>query len=251
MAYDIQVAGRLSSTSSGKGDAALARAAEIPPRLTSGEQAALYIRRLIFNGDLKPGDRVPQDVVAGALGMSRIPVREALIALEREGWVTIETHRGAFVNGFDRQAVHDHYSLFALIYGFAARLALDRDPAVVSELYVILKQLNTSDDPVDVARLAIGFHRAIIEAAAAPRLKVLLGAMSGLVPGNFFQLVPGSIESEKKGLAEIGRAMKKGDGDRAVRGYEDMLRHQGDLVIKLFEARGFFDARPVAEAGSA
>ena len=96
---------------------AAAPARNIPPRLTSGEQAALYIRRLVFDGDLKPGDRVPQDVVAAALGMSRIPVREALIALEREGWVTIETHRGAFVNGFDRQAVRDHYALFALIYG--------------------------------------------------------------------------------------------------------------------------------------
>ncbi len=97
---------------------AAAPARDIPPRLTSGEQAALYIRRLVFDGDLKPGDRVPQDSVAAALGMSRIPVREALIALEREGWVTIETHRGAFVNGFDRQAVRDHYALlFVLIYG--------------------------------------------------------------------------------------------------------------------------------------
>jgi DNA-binding GntR family transcriptional regulator len=241
----------LSSTSAEVSAMAAAPARNIPPRLTSGEQAALYIRRLVFDGDLKPGDRVPQDVVAAALGMSRIPVREALIALEREGWVTIETHRGAFVNGFDRQAVRDHYALFALIYGFAARLALQRNPAVVSQLYVLLRELNTSDDPSDVARLAIGFHRALIEAADAPRLKVLLGAMSGLIPGNFFQLVPGSIESEKKGLAEIGRAMKKGDGDRAVRGYEDMLRHQGDLVVKLFEGRGFFDTLPLSEPGPA
>jgi DNA-binding GntR family transcriptional regulator len=64
-------------------------------RLSSGDQAALYIRRLIFDGDLRPGTRVPQDEIAQTLGVSRIPVREALIALEREGWVTIELHRGA------------------------------------------------------------------------------------------------------------------------------------------------------------
>jgi len=77
-------------------------------RRGSGDQAASYIRRLIFDGDLRPGERVPQDEVARVLGMSRIPVREALIALEREGWVTIELHRGAFVNAISQDTVRDH-----------------------------------------------------------------------------------------------------------------------------------------------
>ena len=81
--------------------------ATIPPpgaamiRQSSGEQAAVHIRRLIFDGELRPGDRVPQDEIAHTLGISRIPVREALIALEREGWVTIEMHRGAFISAID------------------------------------------------------------------------------------------------------------------------------------------------------
>jgi len=78
-------------------------------RRSSGDHAATYIKRLIFDQHLRPGDRVPQDDVAQALGISRIPVREALIALEREGWITIEMHRGAFVNDLDEQAVRDHY----------------------------------------------------------------------------------------------------------------------------------------------
>src|SRR5580658_5398219 len=44
---------------------------------SSGNQAAAYIRTLIFNGDLRPGQRVPQDDIAVALGVSRIPLREA------------------------------------------------------------------------------------------------------------------------------------------------------------------------------
>src|SRR5215472_18022247 len=79
------------------------------PRPSSGEQVRLYVRRLIFDGVLKPGQRVPQDEIAHTLGISRIPVREALIALEREGWVTIEMHRGAFISAIDAQAVRDHY----------------------------------------------------------------------------------------------------------------------------------------------
>src|SRR6266550_2157189 len=84
-------------------------------RRSSGDEAALLIRRMIFDGELHPGERVPQDDVAAMLGISRIPVREALIALEREGWVTIEMHRGAFVNALDARSVRDHYELFALV----------------------------------------------------------------------------------------------------------------------------------------
>ena len=96
-------------------------------RRSSGEQAALHIRGLIFGGELRPGDRVPQDDIARTLGISRIPVREALIALEREGWVRIEMHRGAFISAIDAQVVRDHYELYGLVYGFAARRAFGRD----------------------------------------------------------------------------------------------------------------------------
>ncbi len=214
---------------------------ELPVRLTSGDRAALFIRRLVFEGRLRPGDRVPQAEVAAALGMSRIPVREALIVLEREGWVTLEPHRGAFVNGFDERGVRDHYALFALLYGTAARYALGREPHLSSRLAPLVKELRTAEDPTDVARLTLAFHDAIIAAAQMPRLWVLLGALPGLIPGNFFKWVPGSIEVEKKGLLAIARAVKADDPDAAAAGYEDMLSRQGDLVVTLFKDRGFFD----------
>ena len=95
-------------------------------RTSSGDQVALYIRWLIFDGVLPPGTRVPQDEIAQQLGVSRIPVREALIALEREGWVTIQLHRGAFINALNEDDVRDHYELYGRVYGFAARRAIDR-----------------------------------------------------------------------------------------------------------------------------
>src|SRR5580693_9100782 len=93
-------------------------------RLSSGERAALRIRELIFDGQLPRHTRIPQDEIAESMGISRIPLREALIALEREGWVTLELHRGAFVNAFDEVTLRDHYEMIGLVYGFAARRAL-------------------------------------------------------------------------------------------------------------------------------
>src|ERR1700684_2786929 len=98
-------------------------------RTPSGEHIASHVRSLIFEGELRPGMRVPQDAIAQDLGVSRIPVREALIVLEREGWVTNEMHRGAFINALDEPTVHDHYELFGLIYGFAAKRAASRRSA--------------------------------------------------------------------------------------------------------------------------
>ncbi|MGI8335545.1 GntR family transcriptional regulator [Actinomadura scrupuli] len=231
--------------------------ASLPPpgeamvRRSSGEQAALYIRRLIFDGLLRQGDRVPQDEIARALGVSRIPVREALLSLEREGWVTIKPHRGTFIGALDEAAVRDHYTLYGLVYGFAARRATERGtPELFERLAAICERLDGQDDPAIVARLNREFDRLILETASSPRLRAVLRAMVGLVPGNFFALVPGAIEVERTGSRAILRAVRERDADRAAEEYVTMLKRQGDLVAGLLKARGLFSAPP-ADAGAA
>jgi DNA-binding GntR family transcriptional regulator len=208
-------------------------------RTSSGEHVVRHIRRLIFEGDLKPGMRVPQDEIAEHLGVSRIPVREALIALEREGWVTIELHRGAFINALDERAVHDHYELYGLFFGFAAERALDRSgPELLARLDVLQAQIAATDDPEELSPLFIAFNRAVIEGAASPRIEALLRAMSTLVPGNFFDAVPDSIAVEKAGMRTILRALRRGDGAKAAAEYQRMMRRIGDQVARLFNERG-------------
>ncbi len=212
-------------------------------RRSSGTDAALYIRRLIFEGELRPGERVPQDELAQDLGISRIPIREALIALESGGWVTIELHRGAFVTALDEQAVRDHYELYGLVYGFAAKRALARKaPGLEDELAKLGDAFNQTDDPEELESLAIEFHAAITGSARSPRINVVLRAMSGLVPGNFFELVPAAIEGERRGLTAIARAMKRRDGDRAATEYQRMMRRQADNVVAVFRERGLLDS---------
>src|SRR5665213_3756723 len=174
-----------SSNGTRQGRSSGGRAAKIV-RTPSGEHIAAHIRSLIFEGELRPGMRVPQDAIAQDLGVSRIPVREALIVLEREGWVTIEMHRGAFINALDEQSVHDHYELFGLLYGFAARRALARaTPGLADRLSDIQSQFLAASEPDELRRLSMAFNGTIVEAAASPRINVPLRAMSALVPGSF------------------------------------------------------------------
>jgi DNA-binding GntR family transcriptional regulator len=225
-------------------DGPLHAAAQIPAspgavvRKGSGEQAAAYIRQLIFDGQLHEGMRLPQDEVARAVGVSRIPIREAIIALEREGWVTTRLHRGTFVNAFDEHVIRDHYELFGLIYGLAARRAAQRaDPQVLERLAELSREIDTTDDLVRIGDLALAFHATVVEAARSPRITVVLRAMSALVPGPFFVLVPRAVEPERKGVRAIVRAVRSGDGDRAAREYAKMLGHQAELVVDLFRHR--------------
>jgi len=215
-------------------------------RVSSGEQIASHIRRMIFEGVLRPGMRVPQDAIAQELGVSRIPVREALIVLEREGWVTIEMHRGAFINALDAQAVRDHYELFGLIYGFAAKRALGRASVDLPDrLADIQKRFARATDPRELQQLSIAFHGSIVDVAASPRINVALRAMSALVPGNFFAEVPDAAEVEKRGFAAVVRALQSADGDKASAEYVRMMRRVGDKVVQLFQGRGLFESTAI------
>jgi DNA-binding GntR family transcriptional regulator len=214
-------------------------------RTPSGQHIAAHIRQLIFEGKLHAGMRVPQDAIASDLGVSRIPVREALIVLEREGWVTNEMHRGAFINALDEQAVHDHYELYGLIYGLAAQRALSRGATdLPEELAGILGALNEARTADEVYDLSVAFHGSIVRAAASPRINVALRAMSALVPGNFFELVPRAVEVEKRGFATILRAMKQRDGEKASAEYLKMMRQIGNKVAELFRERSLFEPAP-------
>lgn len=228
----------------------------LPPsaigRTTHAQEVGLYIRRLIFEGSLQPGARVPRDEIAATLGISVVPVREALIALQGEGWVTIEAHRGAFVNRLTAQTVSDHYDLYALLYAFTVRRALRRGPAdLVSRLAEIEHEIAATDDPAAMGDLTIRFHSTVVDAAGSSRVRVVLRALSQLVPGSFFELVPGAINVERRGLRAVVNAVQDGDPDRAAEEYSHMMRAVGVEVVQLLSERGLFDVHEQREGTDA
>jgi DNA-binding GntR family transcriptional regulator len=213
----------------------------IPARPTSSSLAAEYIRELIFEGRLRSGQRVPQDDVARALGLSRIPVREAIIALEREGFVTTQLHRGAFVSALDEDAVRDQYELYGRVYGFAAMRALERsDGAFIDELQVVEKRLSKADDAAIFAELAVEYARIIIDAAASPRIKLVIRAMPGLAPATFFSIMPAAMDVTKRGNRAVLKALEQGDGPLAAERFVVMMGEIGDHVVALFHERQLF-----------
>ncbi len=78
---------------------------------TVAASAADAIRRKIFDGQLKDGEPLRQDLLAAEFGISRTPVREALVQLEAEGLVKIEPHKGAVVAGTSLASVEETFEL--------------------------------------------------------------------------------------------------------------------------------------------
>jgi hypothetical protein len=109
-------------------------------RRTAGQLVADEIRRRIWSGDLESGERLNQEDLAAALGVSRLPVREALLMLEREGVVQMAPHKGAFVERIDEPAVRDHYELFGHLDGFALRRT-DREALVDGDVRLTFAEL--------------------------------------------------------------------------------------------------------------
>ena len=210
-------------------------------RRSSGDLVAVHIRSLIFNGELRQGDRMRQDEIAQRLGVSRIPVREAIIALDREGWLTITPHRGAFVHGLDEDALRDHYELLGLVYGLAARRAVSRaTPEARERLRAAQQALADATTPEQVHETNDVFLRTLLATARSPRLGTVMRNMSTVVPGNFFELVPGSGVTQQRGTRAIVDAIDASDADRADTACVELLTDQGDLVIKLLASRGMF-----------
>jgi DNA-binding GntR family transcriptional regulator len=213
-------------------------------RPTSAQQVADHIRRMIFENRLPAGERVPQDEIAADLGVSRVPVREAVIALDHEGWVTTEPHRGAFVNGLDENSTRDHYELLGRLYGFTARRAAERgSPDGLTALTQLHRMLQGATDPHEFTELNMDFLRQLMALAGSRRISAVARVMGiSIVPGDFFAEVPGAMRLHKRGLRNVMRALKAGDGETAEREFVDTLQKEADNVVSLLASRGLLGA---------
>ena len=133
------------------------------------------LREAIVSHELEPGRRLAEDELAAQLGVSRGPVREALMRLEREGLITIERHRGARVASWDRHDIEEIYSmrrvLEELAIEWACRNATSADIAAMEKVLKDYSKLtNKQRTPKEVSRIDQEFHSALFMSAHHERL---------------------------------------------------------------------------------
>lgn len=145
------------------------------PRVSLGDIVAERLREAILDDELKPGEFIREGEVADSMAVSRGPVRDALILLEREGLVRISRNRGARVVDLTVTELGEVYSLRSTLEELAVRLAIRRaDDADIAALEEALEDMRrgykSRPTAVQAAKLDIAFHDAIFRAAHHDRL---------------------------------------------------------------------------------
>jgi len=90
------------------------------------EHVYLHLRKRMNSGDLTPGSTINIGEIASELGISKTPLRDALIHLECEGFVTILPRRGVLVNELSMDDVRKAYDSIGLIEAFIIRECIDK-----------------------------------------------------------------------------------------------------------------------------
>lgn len=188
---------------------------------TISAAVAEELRRRILDGDFAAGFALRQDAIANEFGVSRIPVREALVQLEAEGLVRIHPHRGAIVSELSIEEIGELFELRALL---EPRLLKASAPHLSAHDYGELKTLFAEFSAAllegQVSRwgeLNTRFHLLLYRHAAQPRtLAIVINLLQECDRHTRLQLsLPGRRERAETEHAELVRLCEKGEIDAA------------------------------------
>jgi DNA-binding GntR family transcriptional regulator len=201
-------------------------------RTTPGLVAEV-LREAILLSVLKGGEQLRQDEIAAHLGVSRIPVREALRQLEAEGLVVFYPHRGAVVSELSYREVQEIYEIRIALETTAIRLAIPHlSERNLQRAETILDSIDLATDIAKWSELNREFHTVLYAPADRPRLLALINTMRTNVERYqriYISLMQHQANSQGE-HREILEACKRRDVRAAVK---DLERHLDNAAQSL------------------
>lgn len=215
------------------------------------EQAYLYLRDQIVRGELRAGEPVAWTGIATSLGMSRTPVREAMVRLELEGYLSRDDSNRLTVHVPTRADVVEHFWLRELLETHAARLAARRVSDAELERLAGLVEHDRhalSEGRIDNLALAnSAIHDLILQASRnRPLLRLVQGLRAKFEGIQRFAV--GSLEDQGRFVgqhAEIVGALRDGDAHAAIAVTRDHLRRARDILLEALGDSAVADAASV------
>jgi DNA-binding GntR family transcriptional regulator len=201
------------------------------------DEVADRVRDAIFNGTYAPGAQLREVELSEALGVSRGPVREALLRLEREGLVRSEWHRGATVTALSPPDVSELDSLRGALEHLAVQQvvahASEEDLAAVEQA---ARRMDRAEDEHEMVHCDIAFHDAVFAAARHERLEqawqairsqvhLFLLTRIGVSSDGYLALIP----DEHRALVAALRAR---DAEAALALFAEHRRHAFDVLSR-------------------
>jgi DNA-binding GntR family transcriptional regulator len=212
------------------------------PGMTMVDSAYGQIRRRILDNDWPPGHRALEQEVAEQLGMSRTPVREAMLRLQNEGLVEVVPRHGMRVLPVSASDMQEIYLILTALECMAAELVAARKPGA-KELAPLVDATKAMDAALKVDDLRAWaaaderFHQHLVEMAGNRHLQAtVMNYWDRAHRARMFslRLRPKPVNSTKEHMQMVER-LRAGDPDgaaRVTRGHRERARHE---LVAIFE----------------
>lgn len=189
-----------------------------------GDDVTRRIREALTNGTFRAGERLAVQTLADELGVSTMPVREALVALWNEGMIEALPGRGFRALQPRPIDIEDVFAIHAFIAKRLAERAADTiSDDVLDQLRFLQAEISRVVESglgeLEIARMVedlnFSFHRTINSVVDAPRLKWFLRATTRHVPRGYYTTVPGWPQATMQDHGAIIEALAARDGAAA------------------------------------
>jgi DNA-binding GntR family transcriptional regulator len=216
-------------------------ATETAPQ-TRVEHAYKDIKQRILNNELKAGYQALESEFADMLGMSRTPVREALIRLENEGLVELIPRRGVRIVPLDSNDMREIYSVIAALECEAVELLAAQKPdrAVLEPLHRAMDDMDVavkSDDLAAWANADDRYHTALIELCGNRRLARMAASLRD--QGHRARAITLRLREKptasNKDHREVLKAIAAGNPERAFSLHRQHRKRTSQTLLELLQ----------------
>lgn len=207
--------------------------------MTAEEEAYGYLLDAICKGQYRKGDRLIADDIAGEVGMSRMPVREAFRRLAAEGLITLRPNRGAIVSGLNIDEMHEVFEMRSALEGLAIRVAVGKITA--RDLSMLERLLDDMDDFRDDSAEWVSRHRAFHEylcsLSGRPRLMRQITALYSVIEPHMRLWLQHAEKplSARQEHSVILDALRNGDPDQAERVVREHIEGTVPELVRFLE----------------
>jgi DNA-binding GntR family transcriptional regulator len=186
---------------------------------TKAELALTLLKESIKRGEFRPGDPLPQRILARRFGMSLTPVREAVRALEAGGMLSGSSHRTLRVLDVTAEDVREIYMVRSALEDFATAVAVPHLTAAdVNRLDESIQKMAAAcqrRQPRRYQTLDEEFHMFLYRSAGNKLLFSLIEALWSRYPRDVLRTVPGRLRASQDEHRRLMRAVREGSGARA------------------------------------
>lgn len=191
------------------------------------------LREAILKGEIKPGERLIQDELANLIGVSRMPIREAIRQLETEGLVIIEPHRGAIVKSFSLEEIEEVYYLRSLFEKEAVKESVKYIPeTIIHQLEELIKKMEDTQDINEFVKINIEFHHLLMSYCPWKKLREFISSLWRGFPQQTPHMLPEQIDQSNREHRLIMAAVKEKDELKAGELISAHIERAGKAIIK-------------------